>query len=256
MGQLDTLSTIGEKLMSKEALLEKTDLLAREIGVIQNLLKADSRYAVLIVLQGMDASGKDGTTEAITRYCHPSGLVYKAFKAPTKEELAHDFLWRVHPHVPARGQMAIFNRSHYEDVLVQRVNAWVSEERIEARFNAINAFEKMLWLDNYTLVIKIFLHISYERQYEKLLERVNELEKNWKHNDGDWQERTQWAEYMAAYEDVFARCTTPWHIVPADSESRRDFAAVQAVHKALSQLPLAFPPLSPEQIRTFNAISR
>ncbi len=227
--------------VDKEDLREATKKYVDRIGELQKMLQAEKKKAVLIVFQGMDGSGKDGAVENVFKECHPSGLSVYGFKKPSEEEFAHDFLWRVHKVAPARGNIQIFVRSHYEDVLIQRVHKWITEERVDARFDAINAFEKLLEVDNHTLILKFFLHISFEQQAEELQQRIDEHEKNWKHNSADWKEREHWDEYMRCYEDALNRCTVPWTVVPVDKRWYRDYIVSKTVAEAMEKLNLAYP---------------
>lgn len=220
------------------------DKLARKIGDLQHIMYAQEKHALLIVFQGMDASGKDGVTRKIFRYCSPVGINAMGFKKPTEEEFEHDFLWRVHKHVPRKGFIQIFNRSHYEDVLIQRVHKWIDNEKVDHRIKAINQFEETLRIDNNTTVLKFYMHISPERQEEKLQERIDDPRKNWKHNPADWEERKLWGEYMRCYEDVFNRSTTPWIIAPVDQRWYRDYYIATKVLETLESLPLILPTLT------------
>ena len=194
------------------------DRLNQRIGELQELLYAAGSHAVLVVLQGMDTSGKDGTISHVMASVNPQGCRVASFKAPSSEELAHDFLWRIHPHAPGKGMIAIFNRSHYEDVLVVRVHSLVPEEVWRARYDQINAFERLL-AESGTIVLKFFLHISREEQAQRFRDRENERDKRWKLSPADFKEREFWDDYQRAFEDVLERCSTkcaPWHIVPAN----------------------------------------
>lgn len=173
--------------------------MAKEIGHLLNVMYAQKKHSLLVVFQGMDASGKDGSTKNVFGKARPTDLDAHSFRKPTEIEFAHDFLWRAHKIAPAKGTTSVFIRSHYEDILIQRVHQWIDEEQVTNRMNAINAFEKNLILDNGTTILKFFLHISPDRQKEKLQERIDLPEKNWKHNDGDWEERKYWDQYMKAY---------------------------------------------------------
>jgi polyphosphate kinase 2 (PPK2 family) len=155
--------------------------------------------------------------------CTIAGLDLVSFKKPTEEEFAHDFLWRVHRWVPQKGMLTIFNRSHYEDILIQRVHGWIDMERVQKRMNAINAFEDLLQFDNNTKIFKFYMHISKEEQLVQLQERIDDPEKRWKHNDGDWKEREHWDQYMEAYEYAINNSTTPWHICPVDQRWYRNY---------------------------------
>ena len=205
--------------------------LAEELDGLQDLLYAAGTHAVLVILQGMDTSGKDGTIRTAFREVDPQGMQVVAFKAPTEQELAHDFLWRVHRHAPARGVIGVFNRSHYEDVIVVRVKGLVPPATWQRRYDQINAFERLL-TDSQTLILKCFLHISREEQEERLRAREAEVEKAWKLNLGDWEDRAFWDDYQAAYEDALRECTTehaPWHVVPTDRKWFRNLAVAEAV---------------------------
>ncbi len=230
------------KEVDKDAIKLKTIELQQKIGDLQKILYAQKKYSVLVVLQGMDASGKDGSTKAMLKETIPTGIEYIAFKKPSEEEFAHDFLWRIHKVVPQKGVLKIFNRSHYEEVLIQRVHKWVDEDRIKNRMEAINAFEKLLQTENNTVVIKCFLNISREKQLEKLQERIDIPEKNWKHNPSDWEESKLWDKYMECYEDVLNKCDLiPWNIIPCDNEWYRDYMVCKVLHDALKGLDLEYP---------------
>lgn len=236
-------STRPPKDMDEKAIRKETSKLAKRLAELQACLQANHDKSLLVIFQGMDSSGKDGATRNAFKYCSPSGVKAYSFKKPTDEEFGHDFLWRVHKQVPEKGMIQVFNRSHYEDVLIQRVHGWIDEERVTKRINAINAFEDLLAFDNGTIVLKFFLNISKERQLEKLQERKDVLEKNWKHNDNDWEERVHWDKYMAAYEDVINRSTTPWIIAPVDQRWYRNYFVTKKIVETLESLNLTYPPL-------------
>jgi len=222
--------------LSKSAGTERVEALSGQLGELQELLFAARRHAVLIVLQGMDTSGKDGTIKHVMSNVNPLGCRVEAFKVPTEEELAHDFLWRVHKVAPARGMMTIFNRSHYEDVAVVRVHDLVPKSVWEPRFDHIVEFERML-ADHGTLILKFFLHISRDEQEERLLERERDPSKAWKLSAADWRERERWDDYVHAYDDALTRTSTkqaPWHIVPADKKWFRNLAIAEAIVDALA----------------------
>ncbi len=243
MAQINQLKTIPPDSVKKKDIIKKTSKMAKKIGELCRVLQADGQQSILVVLQGMDASGKDGVTREVFKYCSPSAVCAVGYKKPTPEEFAHDFLWRVHKHAPAKGSIKVFIRSHYEDVLIQRVHHWIDEERVDARFEAINAFENLLIKDNNTTVLKFFLHISPERQLEKLQERKEEPDKFFKHNPGDWEERKYWNEYMKCYQDVLDRSAIPWHIIPADARWYRNYMVAKEVLKTLEGFNLKYPPL-------------
>lgn len=228
---------------------KKFEKLTERIAELQYKLYAQEKYSLLVVFQGMDSSGKDGTTRKVFAEVPPYGINVKGYGKPTDVEFAHDFLWRVHKETPAKGMIKVFNRSHYEDILIQRVHKWIDEKRVDARIKAINAFEELLEADNNTIVLKFFLHLSFERQGEKLQERIDTPYKNWKHNDGDWKERKHWDEYMRCYNEVFNRCNSiPWNIIPADEQWYRNFLVAEKVVEALEALPLECPLLNKEEL--------
>lgn len=210
---------------------------------LQELLYADGRYAVLLVLQGMDTSGKDGTVKHLSSGVSLVGAEMTNFKAPTAEELEHDFLWRIHQHVPARGRIGIFNRSQYEDVLIVRVHDLVPRQVWESRYDQINAFEEML-TQNSTVVIKCFLHINKEEQKERLLARLENPAKHWKFNPGDLKERGLWDAYQQAYDTALSRCNSadaPWYVIPADKKWHRNYAVTRVLVETLEGLDLRPP---------------
>lgn len=201
----------------------------------QELLYGAATHSVLIVLQGTDTAGKDGTIKHVMSAVNPLGCQVTSFKVPTADELAHDFLWRIHLRTPARGVMSIFNRSHYEDVLVARVRKLVPRGVWQDRYDAINAFERLL-TNNGVILLKFFLHISKDEQKKRLLEREKDKSKSWKLSLGDWQDRAYWGDYITAYEDALARCGTswaPWHIIPADSKSYRNYIVARTIVERL-----------------------
>jgi PPK2 family polyphosphate:nucleotide phosphotransferase len=244
MIKLNNQPTKTPKDIDEDDIRQASEKLYARIGELQQKMYAQKKHSLLIILQGMDATGKDGITTNVFSKCSATGVRYFAFKAPTKDELAHDFLWRIHPHTPAKGELMIFNRSHYEDVLIQRVHQWIDQRRLQTRLKAINAFETLLRDDNNTTILKFYLHISEERQQEKLQERIDEREKNWKHNAADWDERKLWNEYMEAYEDAINTCNEiPWHIIPCDQRWYRNYSVAKIVLDTLEQLNPEYPTL-------------
>jgi len=214
---------------------------------LQERLFANGNRSVLIVLQGMDTSGKDGTIRSVMSGVNPQGCKVVSFKAPSSRELAHDFLWRVHQEVPVKGEIGVFNRSHYEDVLITRVHGWVSEKVAQRRFEQIKEFEELL-AENGTVIRKFFLHISKDEQKKRLEERIRDPEKRWKFNEGDLEERKQWNHYMDAFEDVIAATSTvhaPWYIVPANRKWYRNLVVADCVVEALEEMKLKTPPAPP-----------
>jgi PPK2 family polyphosphate:nucleotide phosphotransferase len=221
--------------VSKEEGLAELRTLAAELCDLQKLLFAAGTHALLVVLQGMETSGKDGTIREAFREVNPAGVTVTPFKVPTPAELAHDFLWRVHPFAPARGQIAIFNRSHYEDVVVVRVHDLVPKEIWSARYDQINEFERLL-TDNQTIVAKFFLHVSKDEQEDRLLDREADLTDAWKLSVTDWAEREHWDSYQKAYSDALERCSTrhaPWTVIPSDQKWFRNLAVTEALVKQL-----------------------
>ena len=210
----------------------------------KNLLYAESKHAILIIIQGMDASGKDGLSRNVFSRMNPQGVQVASFKAPTAEELSHDFLWRIHRHAPAKGMIQIFNRSHYEDVLVTRVHGWVDDRDARQKMRAINDFERLLTSQGHTQILKFYLHISTEAQRERLEERTHNPAKMWKYNEADFGEAKNWDKYMRYYEDAFARCDeVPWHIIPADQNWYKEYLVAKALRKVLLGLDMQFPGL-------------
>jgi PPK2 family polyphosphate:nucleotide phosphotransferase len=214
---------------------KKTTQFIEELIELQELLYAARRQSVLIILQGRDTSGKDGTIRHVVGPLNSQSCSVTSFKVPTEEELAHDFLWRVHAQTPRAGDIKIFNRSHYEDVLAVRVHRLVPKEVWRSRYTHINAFERSL-ADSGSIILKFYLHISKQEQKERLLEREKDPTKSWKLSVGDWKEREYWDDYTAAYEDALNECTSrrrPWFIVPADKKWFRNLAIAEAVRDAL-----------------------
>jgi len=218
---------------------------AAEIDRLQDMLYANSDRALLVVLQGMDTSGKSGVIRNVFANTSPLGMQVEAFKAPSKTELAHDYLWRIHEAVPRKGRIGVFDRSHYEDVLVVKVREFASAEAIEQRYEQINAFEKHL-TENGVTILKFMLNVGYEEQGVRLRERITEPHKRWKFNPGDLEDRKLWPDFMAAYETAVTRCSTPhapWYIVPSDSRTRRNAMIARVVRGALEDMNLTWPNL-------------
>lgn len=243
---LNQIPTAPPEDLDRDKIEDITKDLVDRLGELQEVLFAQKKYSVLIIFQGMDASGKDGAVRNVFEECHPQGLQVVSFKKPTEEEFAHDFLWRVHKQTPAKGMIHIFNRSHYEDVLIQRVHHWIDEETVDFRFQAINAFENLLQREANTIIFKFYLHISYEQQEEELKERLEEADKHWKHNDNDWKEREKWDEYRKAYQDVMDRSEVPWYVVPVDKRWYRNYVVAKTLVEELEKLDLEYPPLEKE----------
>jgi PPK2 family polyphosphate:nucleotide phosphotransferase len=240
----------GEKPWSEGNKTEDKALveaLATEIDGLQNLFFADGRYKLLVVLQGTDTAGKDGTVRGVFSQTSPLGVRTVGWKAPTEAERDHDYLWRIHQRMPGAGEIMVFNRSHYEDVLVPVVNEWITPGQTEQRYAHINDFERLL-TETGTVVLKFMVHISFEEQRERLQERIDNVEKHWKFSMGDVAVRKQWKEYQQAYEDLLNATSTPWApwtVVPADSKTHRNLMIATIVRDTLKALDLRFPPEDP-----------
>jgi PPK2 family polyphosphate:nucleotide phosphotransferase len=231
----------------KEQALAECATLREKLEIWQEKLYAEGKQSLLLVFQAMDTGGKDGVIKKVFDGINPQGVQITPFKAPSAEELAHDFLWRIHQHTPPRGMIGVFNRSHYEDVLIVRVNQLVPKTVWEKRYDLINDFERLL-TENNTRILKFYLHISKDEQRQRLEDRLADPEKQWKFSIGDLPVREKWNEYMTAYEAVLERCNTPyapWHIVPANKKWYRDVVVLQTVLKTLEDMNPAFPPPEP-----------
>ncbi len=211
---------------------------------LQDVLYAEGKHALLVVLQAMDAGGKDSTIRNVFGPINPQGCVVTNFKAPTDEELGHDFLWRVHANTPRRGYISVSNRSHYEDVLIVRVKGLVPEKRWKSRYDHINSFEELLYEDGGTTIIKFFLHISKDYQGKRLQRRLNKPDKLWKFNPADLVERNRWDDYQRAYEEALSRCSTrhaPWYIIPAERRWYRNLLIAETIVDTLESLGMKYP---------------
>jgi PPK2 family polyphosphate:nucleotide phosphotransferase len=241
---LQKISTRAPKGLDKEKTKKKTAELVEQLAELQNRLYASSSHSLLVVIQGMDASGKDGLIKNVFGHLNPQGVQVSSFKAPTPEELAHDFLWRIHKVCPPKGMIQIFNRSHYEDILVTRVHGWCDDKTAAERVAAINAFEQLLTRHGNTLILKIYLHISKEEQHQRLKERMTDPTKMWKYNEKDWAESELWPEYMKMYEDCFNRCgEIPWQVIAADQNWYKEYLVAQKAVEMLEKLKLKYPVL-------------
>jgi PPK2 family polyphosphate:nucleotide phosphotransferase len=242
--KLGEISTRAPKDFDKDDTKQKTTDILLKLDELQNLLYAESKHAVLIVIQGMDASGKDGLIRNVFGKLNPQGVTVKSFKIPTEEEMAHDFLWRVHAHAPAKGMIQLFNRSHYEDILVTRVHKWCDDKTAKKRMEAINNFEKLLEKHNSTHILKFYLHISPEEQQKRLQERIKDPAKQWKYNENDFAEAKLWDVYMQMYEDSFEFCNdVPWIIVPSDQNWYKEHLVATTVYDTLQSLDMKYPGL-------------
>jgi PPK2 family polyphosphate:nucleotide phosphotransferase len=235
-------------LRDEQSARARTATRVERMTELATMLFAEHKRAVLVVLQGMDASGKDGVVKHCLGTLNPMSVRVAGFKAPSATELAHDFLWRIHQVLPQRGEIGIFNRSHYEDVLVVRVEELVPKSVWKRRYDAINAFEEHLSNEG-TIIIKLHLHISEAEQAKRFRDRIADPAKNWKFNADDLAKRAKWGEYMAAYEAMLAKTSTksaPWHVVPADHKWVRDAVVTEIVTQTLEGLDLEWPELAPE----------
>lgn len=229
--------------LDKDQAADRTAVLRDRLEALQELLYADGRHKVLVVLQAMDAGGKDGTIRHVFDGVNPQGVKVAAFTRPTDRELAHDYLWRVHAHTPGNGELVIFNRSHYEDVLVVRVHGLVPDDRWQRRYRHLREFERML-ADEGTTIVKFFLHISRAEQKERLEARLEDPDKQWKFSLGDLPERARWDAYQRAYETVLAETSTPWapwYVVPADRKWYRNLVVSEVLVATLEGLDLRYP---------------
>jgi PPK2 family polyphosphate:nucleotide phosphotransferase len=232
------------KHLTEEQASRELEAHRKSINKVEDLIYAESRQSLLIVLQAMDAGGKDGTVRHAMSVFNPMSTTVSSFKVPTPEESKHDFLWRVHPHAPARGMVAIFNRSHYEDVLVVRVHNLVPKHVWSKRYDAINEFEGLLHRESHTHILKFFLYISPEEQLERFKQRLDDPERNWKISEDDYKEREFWDDYIQAYEAVFHKTSTkhaPWYIIPANHKWFRNLAVSQIVAATMEELDIETP---------------
>jgi len=239
---IDPDTTDGWKGDKEKAVDKLTELLA-ELADLQEVLYAEHKHKVLIVLQAMDTGGKDGTIRAVFEGVNPQGIQVASFKVPTPIEADHDYLWRVHARAPGKGELVIFNRSHYEEVLVVRVHGWASMDQTKLRYKSIRDFERML-VEEGTTIVKFFLHISRDEQRERLLERIDTPKKQWKFSSGDLKERAYWDDYMAAFEDAIRETSTekaPWYVVPANRNWYRNLIVASVIVDTLRGLKMKYP---------------
>ncbi|MDP4149543.1 MAG: polyphosphate kinase [Bacteroidota bacterium] len=240
--RLKEIDTRAPSEFDKKETKEKLDKILLELDELQNLLYAESGHSMLVVIQGMDASGKDGTIRNVFGKLNPQGVQVKSFKEPTAEELSHDFLWRIHEHAPGKGLIQIFNRSHYEDILVTRVHNLIDDKTAARRMKAINDFERLLTEHNSTGILKFYLHISPQEQHDRLEERVRNPAKQYKYNANDFKEAKLWDDYMKVYEDCFEFCDrVPWTIVPSDQNWYKEWVIAKAVRDALKGFDMQYP---------------
>ncbi|PYJ12374.1 MAG: polyphosphate kinase 2 [Verrucomicrobia bacterium] len=229
---------------SRKSALPEIEENRQKMDELQYLMYAENKHSLLIVLQGLDAGGKDGVVRHVFTGLNPEGCVAVNFKEPTSNELAHDFLWRVHPHVPAKGSVVIFNRSHYEDVLVARVHGFVPEKIWSKRYDEINDFERLITTENNTTILKFFLHISKEEQLARFKKRLDDSARQWKISESDYKEREYWDDYTKAFEDVLTKTSTDhalWFIVPSNHKWFRDLAISQIIVREMEAIGMQFP---------------
>lgn len=243
--RLSKISTRAEKGYAKEETKKKTQAILQKLDDLQNLLYAESKHSLLIVLQGMDASGKDGVIRDVFGVLNPQGVDVTSFKAPTDEELSHDFLWRIHARTPGKGKIMIFNRSHYEDILVTRVHGWCDDDLAKKRMKAINDWEDMLVKHNNSSILKFYLHVSEEEQQSRLKERMEDPKKMWKYNEKDFAESKLRDKYIEMYEDCFTHCSKiPWMIVPSDQNWYKEHIIATKIYDTLEKLDMKYPKIS------------
>lgn len=229
---------------SHESALPEIQKNLQKMKQLQYLMYAENKHSLLIVLQGLDAAGKDGVVRHVLTGMNPSGCVASNFKQPTAKELAHDFLWRVHPRVPAKGSVAIFNRSHYEDVLVVRVHGLVPEKVWSKRYDEINDFEKLIAAQNNTTILKFFLHISKQEQLARFAKRLDDAARQWKISESDYKERQYWGDYTEAFEDALTKTSTehaPWFVIPSNHKWFRDLAVSQIIARTMEDMKMQMP---------------
>jgi PPK2 family polyphosphate:nucleotide phosphotransferase len=242
LDKIDTASTCGfegDKTQISAAIAE----LNKQLAALQAVLYAEHKHKVIVLLQAMDTGGKDGVIRKVFSGVNPQGVRVVSFKAPTPDELDHDYLWRVHRQVPAKGELVVFNRSHYEDVLITRVHGWIDDDTAKCRFRQINDFEAML-VEEGTLILKFFLHISKDEQRERLQDRLDDPTKRWKFNPGDLDERKKWDDYQRVYEEAINATSSPhapWYVVPSDKNGIRDMYVASVLVSALKELKMKFP---------------
>jgi PPK2 family polyphosphate:nucleotide phosphotransferase len=242
--KLKDISTRAPKELDKSQTKAITEKLLAEFSELQNLLYASSSHALLVVIQGMDASGKDGAIRNVFSSVNPQGVMVHSFKVPTEEELSHDFLWRIHKVSPAKGMIQVFNRSHYEDVLVTRVHGMCDDDTARERMRAINDFEELLTKHNNTAILKFYLHVSQEEQVERLKERIDDKTKQWKYNAKDFDESALYGKYHEMYEDCFRHCDkVPWTVVPSDQNWYKEYIMTKAIVDTLRSLKMEYPGL-------------
>jgi len=246
---LERIDTKGPADWNKKDKKDENKALIKEISSLQKVLYASTGRSLLIILQGVDASGKDGTIRTIFSGINPLGCNVYGFKKPTEIEMAHDFLWRIHSKVPAKGMIHIFNRSHYEDILVPTVEGFLQAKQVNARYEQINQFEELIQ-SNGTSILKFYLHVSKEEQLQRLTERTENPTKYWKHKDGDWESRKKREAYKAVYEEIFQKCNSvQWHIIPSDKNWVKINFIAKEILSSLKEMDLSWPDLDSEKFQ-------
>ena len=241
---LKDISTRAGKEFDKQEIKDKTAKVLEELNELQNLLFAENQHSVLVVIQGMDGSGKDGVIRNVFTSMNPQGVNVKSYKTPTAEELSHDFLWRIHHYAPAKGMIQIFNRSHYEDILITRVHKWCDDKTARRRMKAINDWEELITQHNNTHILKFYLHVSPKEQQQRLEERIKDPSKMWKYNASDFEEAKLWDIYMEMYEECFENCNiVPWIIVPSDQNWFKEYIIASRLRDTLAGLKMQYPGL-------------
>jgi PPK2 family polyphosphate:nucleotide phosphotransferase len=247
--KLSATSATPPKGLSEVDTRKSTSAFCKRIGELQQMMYAEAKKSMLVIMQGMDASGKDGAIKGVFSDVNPMGVRVIAFKKPTESEYAHDFLWRIHAHTPPYGMIHIFNRSHYEDIIMPTIFETHSDSVIRKRMDDINRFEEMLE-NNGTKVLKFYLHVSPEEQKERLKERMTNPKKFWKHKDADWEYAKKWDKFMDIYSTVITKCDNiPWVVVPSDKNWYKEFVIAERVVKALEEIDPSYPPLITEMKR-------
>lgn len=243
--KLENIATTPPEELDKDAAEASIKDFQNSVRDWQEKLYAEDKQSLLVVFQGMDAAGKGGAIREAFKEVNPMGVRVYPFKKPTEIEFAHDFLWRVHQVVPQRGMISVFDRSHYEDVLIQRVHEWIDMDHVHRRYRHINNFERLLVEENRTTIVKFYLHVSEEEQLARLDERKVNREKMWKYNANDYEERKRWPDYRAAYEDVFRYCSevAPWHIIPTDKNWYKEYMILKILEETFQHMNPKFPPV-------------
>lgn len=242
--KLSEYETKPDKSVDESALRDETNRLIIEIGELQLKLYAESKRSLLVIFQGLDTSGKDGAVKKVFADVNPMGCHVISFKKPTEHEYSHDFLWRIHNHVPPQGMIHVFNRSHYEDILVPTVEGYISKDVISKRYKQINHFESMLE-ENGTAIVKFLLNISYDEQEKRLKERMTDPKKFWKHRDSDWDTRKKWDQYLDVYDTIIENCdATPWNVIPSDKNWYKENLVAKKVIEALERINPQYPELT------------